>query len=132
MMYGREALLPINEIEDFPEIKDNIEQEVLERRSELIKLEEKREEIKEVIENSQSKRKEKYDQKVKHVQFQEEEEVLLKDQQRTHKLSPKWKGPYLIHKNIGKGAYKLRNKEGQVMKAPQNVRRLKRFHRSHE
>ena len=132
MMYGREALLPINEIEDFPEIKDNIEQEVLERRSDLIKLEEKREEIKEVIENSQSKRKEKYDQKVKHVQFQEEEEVLLKDQQRTHKLSPKWKGPYLIHKNIGKGAYKLRNKEGQVMKAPQNVRRLKRFHRSHE
>ena len=132
MMYGREALLPINEIEDFPEIKDNIEQEVLERRSELIKLEEKREEIKEVIENSQSKRKEKYDQKIKHVQFQEEEEVLLKDQQRTHKLSPKWKGPYLIHKNIGKGAYKLRNKEGQVMKAPQNVRRLKRFHRSHE
>ena len=80
MMYGREALLPIDEIEDFPEAKEDIEQEILERRSELIKLEEKREEVKEIIEDSQSKRKEKYDQKVKHVQFQEDNEVLLKDQ----------------------------------------------------
>ena len=132
MMYGREALLPIDEIEDFPEAKEDIEQEILERRSELIKLEKKREEVKEIIEDFQSKRKEKYDQKVKHVQFQEDDEVLLKDQQRTHKLSPKWKGPYLIHKNIGRGAYKLRNKEGQVMKAPQNVKRLKKFHKSRE
>lgn len=131
MMYGREALLPIDEIEDFPK-EDSIEQEILERRSELIKLEEKREEIKEIIEQSQSRRKQQYDQKIKQVQFKENDEVLLKDEQRTHKLSSKWKGPFIIHKNISKGAYKLRNKDGQIIKAPQNIKRLKKYHRSHE
>lgn len=130
MMYGREAFLPIDEIEDFPEEGgENIEKEILERRSELIKLEEKREEIRKVIEESQSKRKEKHDQGVKQVKFEIGDEVLMKNEQRSHKFSSKWKGPYTIHKNIGKGAYKLKNKDDQILKAPQNIKRLKRFHR---
>ena len=70
---------------------------------------------------------------MKQVKFQENEEVLLKDEQETNKLLPKWKGPYIIKEEIGKGAYRLKDNEGKVLKAPQNVKRLKKYYtRSHD
>jgi len=132
MMYGREATLPIEETEVFNEEREGCSEPMLRRLYEIIKLEEKRDEIIEIIEKAQSKQKERYDKKVKQVRFQEDEEVLLKDEQETNKLLPKWKGPYTIEEEVGKGAYRLKDTEGKVLKAPQNVRRLKKYYtRSH-
>ena len=69
---------------------------------------------------------------MKQVRFQIDDEVLLKNEQETNKLLPKWKGPYTVHEEIGKGAYKLKDSEGKVLKASQNVKRLKKYYtRSH-
>ena len=38
--------------------------------------------------------------------------VLRKVQQRKHKLSPLWEGPYIISESTRPGAYKLKNQEG--------------------
>ena len=132
MMYGREATLPIEETEVFNKEREGCSEPMLRRLYEIIKLEEKRDEIIEIIEKAQSKQKERYDKKVKQVRFQEDEEVLLKDEQETNKLLPKWKGPYTIEEEVGKGAYRLKDTEGKVLKAPQNVKRLKKYYtRSH-
>jgi Integrase zinc binding domain/Integrase core domain len=129
MMYGREATIPIEEVEVISEEREDNAETILRRLYEIIKLEEKRDEIIEIIKEAQSKQKERYDKGVKQVKFKIDEEVLLKDEQQNNKLMSKWKGPYKVHKDNGKGAYKLRNQEGRVLKASQNVKRLKRYNR---
>ena len=44
------------------------------------------------------------------------------------KLSQNWKGPYYIHEVIGRGAYKIRTFEGNVLKATQNIKNLKKYY----
>ena len=48
------------------------------------------------------------------------DKVLLKnaakEKQWSEKLASKWKGPYYIHKEIGKEAYKLRTLNEKVLK----------------
>ena len=129
MMYGREATIPIEETEVISEEREDNAETILRRLYEIIKLEEKRDEMIKVIKEAQSKQKEKYDKGIKQVKFQIGEEVLLKDEQQNNKLMPKWKGPYKIYENNGKGAYRLRNQEEKVLKAPQNVKRLKKYNR---
>ena len=57
--------------------------------------------------------------------------MLLKDaakeKQWSGKLAPKWKGPYYIHKEIGRGAYKLRTLDGKVLKTSHNVKHIKKY-----
>src|SRR3989442_120507 len=59
------------------------------------------------------------------------DKVLLKDaakeNQWSGKLAPKWKGPYYIHEEIGKGAYKLRTLNGKVLKTSHNVKHIKKY-----
>ena len=61
------------------------------------------------------------------------DEVLLKDaakeKQWSGKLTPKWKGPYEIHEEIGKNAYKLKDQNGRILKMPTNVKQLKGYNR---
>ena len=61
-----------------------------------------------------------------------EDKVLLKDvvkeKQWSGKLAPKWKGPYYIHKEIGKREYKLRTLDGKVLKTPHNVKHVKKYY----
>ena len=38
------------------------------------------------------------------------------------------KGPYYIHKEIGKGAYKLRTLDGKVLKTSHNVKHVKKYY----
>ena len=37
------------------------------------------------------------------------------------------KGPYYIHKEIGKGAYKLRTLDGKVLKTSHNIKHIKKY-----
>ena len=41
------------------------------------------------------------------------------------KLEDKYKGPYKIHKALGKGVYELINADGKILKSKHNIARLK-------
>ena len=134
MMYGREAVLPIDEIDITNNGVQNNQQynrSLLKRTYEIIDLEQQQKEVIKKIEKSQVKQKERYDKKIQEVTFTAGTKVLLKDMIReksySGKLRPKWKGPYYIHEVIGKGAYKIRNTDGRVLKAPYNVKQLKEY-----
>ena len=94
-------------------------------------MNEKRNEVLEIIKRSQEKQKERHDEKIIEDKFEIGDKVLLKDtakeKQWSGKLSQKWKGPYYIHQIIGKGAYKLRDMDGRVLKAMRNIKHLKRY-----
>ena len=44
------------------------------------------------------------------------------------KLEEKWKGPYYIHAIMLKGAYKLKEMEGRILKKPVNGELLKKYY----
>ena len=44
------------------------------------------------------------------------------------KFEPKWKGPYIIHQVLDKGAYKVKTLEGKIVKHEIHGNRLKQFH----
>ncbi|GKA56024.1 reverse transcriptase domain-containing protein [Tanacetum coccineum] len=44
----------------------------------------------------------------------------------TGKLGPKWEGPYEVTKALGKGAYKLRDRDGKQLPRTWNVSNLKK------
>ena len=131
MTYGREAILPIDEME----IQENIFEKgsILKRIYEAINLTEKQDEARENIKKSQGNQKEKYDKKIKkETELNIGDKVLLKDaakeKQWSEKLAPKWKGPYYIHDEIGKGAYKLRTLNGKVLEASHNIKHIKEYY----
>src|SRR6266487_1608673 len=131
MTYKREANLPTDEME----IQGNIFEKgsILKRIYEVINLTEKRDEARKNIEKSQGNQKEKHDKKIKkETELNIGDKVLLKDaakeKQWSGKLAPKWKGPYYVHKEIGKGAYKLRTLDGKVLKTSHNVKHVKKYY----
>ena len=129
MVYGREAILPI---EEFKNGKDFGKNAIIKRTYDLINLVDERIKALENIERSQEQQKNRHDIKIKkEVKFEIGDKILLKDaakeKQWSGKLSPKWKGPYYIHEIIGKGAYKLRTLEGKVLKNPYNIKHLKKY-----
>jgi len=129
MIYGREAILPIDDINKDREILE--EESLLKRIYEIINLKEDRSEVLDIIEKSQEKQKKIHDEKIIEDKFEIGDKVLLKDsakeKQWSGKLSQKWKGPYYIHQIIGKGAYKLRDMDGKVLKATRNIKHLKKY-----
>ncbi|GJY00631.1 hypothetical protein Tco_0357649, partial [Tanacetum coccineum] len=44
----------------------------------------------------------------------------------TGKLGPKWKGPYEVTEALGKGTYKLRDRDGKQLSRTWNVSNLKK------
>ena len=44
------------------------------------------------------------------------------------KFEPKWKGPYIIHQVLDKGAYKIKILEGKILKHEAHGNHLKKFH----
>src|SRR5436305_1193436 len=116
MTYEREVILPIDETD----IPGNIakKESILKRTYDLINLTEEWENVRRNIGESQEKQKERYDKKIGHeTELKIRDKVLLKnaakEKQWSEKLAPKWKGPYYIHEEIGKGAYKLRTLDGK-------------------
>jgi hypothetical protein len=131
MTYGRKAILPIEEMDEYEDTPD--EMKLMKRTYELIELEQNRNEILKKIEQLQEKQKQKHDNGIKReTNFKIGNKVLLRDaakeKQWSGKLSPKWKGPYYIHDIIGKGAYKLREMNGKVLRTPYNIKLLKRYY----
>ena len=130
MVYGREAILPIDDNNQDEEISEK--DSLLKRTYEIINLKEKRNEVLDIIEGTQEKQKKRHDEKIEEDKFEIGDKVLLKDtakeKQWSGKLSQKWKGPYYIHQVIGKGAYKLRDMNGRVLKAARNIKHLKKYY----
>jgi hypothetical protein len=131
MTYGREATLPIDEIEMSEDVSEK--ESLLKRTYNIINLTEERDEVRNIIRKSQENQKEKYDKKIKkETELNIGDKVLLKDaakeKQWSGKLAPKWKGPYYIHDRIGKGAYKLRTLDGKVLEASHNVKHIKEYY----
>jgi len=129
MVYGREAILPIEEFKNGEDFGKNA---IIKRTYDLINLVDERIKALENIERSQEQQKNRHDIKIKkEIRFEIGDKILLKDaakeKQWTGKLSPKWKGPYYIHEIIGKGAYKLRTLEGKVLKTSYNIKHLKKY-----
>jgi hypothetical protein len=128
MLYGKEAKLPIDEME---KRNENYKESILKRTYELIDLTEERNLTVNRIKKVQGKQKERFDRNIKEKKFKIGEKVLLKDsakeKQWSGKLLPKWKGPFYIHDVIGKGAYKLKTLEGKVLKNPYNIKHLKEY-----
>nr|GEW39906.1 reverse transcriptase domain-containing protein [Tanacetum cinerariifolium] len=93
-------------------------------------LEERREEA--AIREAKSKaRKEKYyNSKVKNTSFKPGDLVYCNNDARrtkdTGKPCPKWEGPYEVTKALGKGAYKLRDRDGKQLPRTWNVSNLKK------
>src|SRR5438045_8519909 len=118
MVYGREAILPI---EDFENGENFGKDATIERSYDLINLADERIKALENIERSQVQQKNRHDIKIKEeTKFNIGDKILLKDaikeKQYSGKLSSKWKGPYYIHEIFEKGAYKLRTLDGKVLK----------------
>src|ERR1041385_988640 len=130
MVYGREAILPIDDNNQDEEISEK--DSLLKRTYDIINLKEKRSEVLDIIEGTQEKQKKRHDEKIEEDKFEIGDKVLLKDtakeKQWSGKLSQKWKGPYYIHQVIGKGAYKLRDMNGRVLKAARNIKHLKKYY----
>src|SRR2546421_10624158 len=131
MTYGREAILPIDEMETLEKISKK--ESILKRIFDMINLTEERDEVRNTIRKSQENQKEKYDKKIKkETELNIGDKVLLKDaakeKQWSGKLASKWKGPYYIHDKIGKGAYKLRTLDGKVLEASHNVKHIKEYY----
>src|SRR3954453_21311492 len=130
MVYGREAILPMENLE----INEDFGQNAIMRRTyELIELTEERSKALRRIEISQGQQKRRHDDKIKkETLLKIGDKVLLKDaakeKQWSGKLSSKWKGPYYIHEIIGKGAYKLRTIDGKVLKTSHNVKHIKKYY----
>ena len=130
MVYGREAILPIDDNNQDEEISEK--ESLLKRTYEIINLKERRNDVLDIIEETQEKQKKRHDERIEEDKFEIGDKVLLKDtakeKQWSGKLSQKWKGPYYIHQVIGKGAYKLRDMNGRVLKAARNIKHLKKYY----
>jgi hypothetical protein len=53
---------------------------------------------------------------------------LRQDARGCHKLTPPWKGPFIIAKILKPGTYKLANDRGEVYSNSWNIQQLRRFY----
>ena len=132
LTYGRYANTPLDLILKKPNDNINEDEAIIRRACEIIdQLEPKREVALQNISKAQEKQKEYYDQNKKQQEFQIGQKVLMKNMkaQNWHhnKFGEEWLGPFYIHDVFDKGAYKLRNMDGKLLKNPYNGDHLKLF-----
>jgi hypothetical protein len=125
LVYGRDAKLPTDStrLEEERTLVDHMETQI-----DTMAIDRERAKIR--IKTEQQKQRDRHDAKLRRViQFQPNDKVLYyraaMDKQWSAKLEPKWKGPYLIHKVIGNGAYQLKELDGKVVPTPVNGSYLK-------
>ncbi|GJY31821.1 putative reverse transcriptase domain-containing protein [Tanacetum coccineum] len=131
LTYGTEAVIPAEigmptlrtaEIN----LKEN--KEALEINLDL--LEERREQAAIREAKSKAKMERYYNSKVRSVSFKLGDLVYRNNEasraEDTGKLGPKWEGPYEVTKALGKGAYKLRDRDGNQLLRTWNVSNLKK------
>ncbi|GJV30387.1 reverse transcriptase domain-containing protein [Tanacetum coccineum] len=93
-------------------------------------LEEKREQAAIHEAKSKAKMEKYYNSKVRSASFKPGDLVYRNNDasrvEDTGKLGPKWKGPYKVTKALGKGAYKLRDRDEKQLSQTWNVSNLKK------
>ncbi|GJS63020.1 hypothetical protein Tco_0677584 [Tanacetum coccineum] len=93
-------------------------------------LEEKREQAAIREAKSKAKMEKYYNSKVQSTSFKPEDLVYHNnDASRAEdkgKLGPKWEGPYEVTEALGKGAYRLRDRDGKQLPRTWNVSNLKK------
>ena len=116
LTYGRSALLPVEfQLPTYPVDDENIDNLLLRRLFSLIaKLPDALSKAKRLIQKSQQESKTRHDNQLKSITgYHVDDRVWLHDTQRkekshSHKLSPKWIGPFQIHTVLQNDAYRLR------------------------
>ncbi|GJU89091.1 reverse transcriptase domain-containing protein [Tanacetum coccineum] len=131
LTYGTKAVIPaeigmpIIRTAEVDQIQNN---EALEVNLDL--LEEKREEAAIREARSKTKMEKYYNTKVRSTSFKPGDLVYRNNDasraEDTRKLGPKWEGPYEVTEALGKGAYKLRDREGKHLPRTWNISNLKR------
>ncbi|GJV22381.1 reverse transcriptase domain-containing protein [Tanacetum coccineum] len=131
LTYGTEAVIPA-EI-GMPTIRtaevDLVQNnEALEINLDL--LEERREEAAIREAKSKAKMEKYYNAKVRNTSFKPGDLVYRNNDasraEDTGKLGPKWEGPYEVTEALGKGAYKLRDRDGKQLSQTWNISNLKK------
>jgi hypothetical protein len=127
LVYGRDAKLPMDstKMEEEPILLNHVEKQ-------LDHLPIIRNTVQKQLQIEQQKQKDRHDKKLKRlISYHIGDKVLYfeaaKDKTHTGKLDPKWKGPYYIHDIIGNGAYKIRQLDERLLKAPVNGSLLKKY-----
>ena len=134
MLYQKNMCLPIdNEILPLDETEDVEDSEsAVKLMSSLLVSREKSFNIaSDNIKKAQCKQKETYDKRHETSTLPIRSKVLLQNtaqkQRKGGKMDPLWLGPYIIHRYLGKGVYKLAKWNGKVIKQTANINRLKRY-----
>ena len=108
MVYGAEAVLPIDILQDSPRVAPH-EEEDAEKDWQLSVdlLEEARDLANQWSDIYQQKLRRYHSRRVRHRSFKEGDLVLRLKQERDHKLAPPWEGPFVISKALNNGSYYL-------------------------
>lgn len=113
LMFGR----PHNRFEDFSKVESSIlsEEELIEHWRKIYKLVYPR--VHKEVELHMKKTNEKIDERNKIVEFKPGDKVFIEIKPTIgSKLDPRWEGPYeIVHRNKG-GAYKVKDKEGILLR----------------
>ncbi|GBC33562.2 DDE-type integrase/transposase/recombinase [Rhizophagus irregularis DAOM 181602=DAOM 197198] len=138
LMYGRDAVLPV----DFAvktmqaELHEGDSQDDLLARIRMLtgRVTEDRLMTQDAIYEAQQQQKQRHDENLVRIFYKIGDLVLLyKSQLRgKKKLQDRWKGPYYIHEDLGNGVYKLRTLQGDILKTPVNLERLKLYNQCME
>ncbi|GJU79423.1 reverse transcriptase domain-containing protein [Tanacetum coccineum] len=131
LMYKIEAVIPV-EIGMHTIRKAEVDlvqnNEALEINLDL--LEERKEEAAIREAKSKAKMEKYYNAKVRNTSFKPGDLVYRNNDasraEDTGKLGPKWEGPYEVTEALGKGAYKLRDRDGKKLPRTWNVSNLKK------
>ncbi|GJV96892.1 reverse transcriptase domain-containing protein [Tanacetum coccineum] len=131
LTYGTEAVIPAEigmptlRTAEVDLVQNN---EALEINLDL--LEEKREQAAICEAKSKAKIEKYYNSKVRGASFKPGDLVYLNNDanhaEDTGKLGPKWEGPYEVMEALGKGAYKLRDRDGKQLPRTWNISNLKK------
>ncbi|GJQ94490.1 reverse transcriptase domain-containing protein [Tanacetum coccineum] len=131
LTYGTEAVIPAEigmpttRIMEVDLVQNN---EALEINLDL--LEERREEAAIREAKSKAKMEKYYNAKVRNTSFKPGDLVYRNNDasraEDTGKLGPKWEGPYEVTEALGKGAYKLKDRDGKQLPRTWNISNLKK------
>ncbi|GJU56103.1 hypothetical protein Tco_1229817 [Tanacetum coccineum] len=131
LTYGMEAVIPVEtgmptlRTAEVDMIKNNEDLGI-----NLDLLEEKREQTAIQEAKSKAKMEKYYNAKVRSTSFRPGD-FVYRNNEASHaedlgKLGPKWEGPYKVTKALGRGAYKLRDRNGDTLPRTWNVYNLKK------
>ena len=130
MVYGAEEVLPCDIIHDSPRVRMYEEREAeLDRQDSLDALEEERDVAKARSAFYQQPARRYQSREVRAKTYNIGELVLCLSKKKKDKLKPKWEGPFIIHKVLTGGAYRLRNtSDNRLEPNPWNAASLQRFY----